>query len=440
MSEVDMQSTDAIGQGSVLGERAASLRRIAPRDGGRVRKVSRSLGLAFGLLMFVVLGQRFGITIGRFPVSITLLVLPILFGGFLLRAVKLDLVACVIFLMLSMVQVVSFFASQNLFIKPTALFLTLALNSVFCFYAPLSPVDWGVYRRRAISFFTVISVLSILQFLIQFAIPGTQWFLASSIFPQQILVDQHFASVNPLSYGSTIYRSNGVFFPEPSNAGSFLSLGVPFSFWFGGSWVALGIQIVALCTTFSGLGFMTLGLFAVSAVVLTPRALGRRFKPAYLIAAACIGLVLAVSWTAVGIGDYGARRSSEFGSTRSSAYFRFVAPINQLKTSFSRATALETIIGRGSGAADELEAGAGIVLVPNNIVMNTYEYGIVGLILYFALILHAFRRTFSSPPLYITIVVQALIIQPMTNVAQTTMLVYVMGALAVAAVPSKKTS
>lgn len=399
----------------------------------------RALKFATILIVFSIVAQRFGFWAGPFPISLTMLVVfPALAVMYFFRGVKFDAVALMLFVALSSLQIVSFMTTEDLYVKPTAMFMTILLNLLYCLCAPLTDADGDKFRSWSIKMFTVFAVFSLIQFAIQFVNPGPHWFKLSTIFPNEILIDQRFAAVNPLEYGGNVYRSNGVFFPEPSYAGAFFSRAVAFTYWFHGSWLALGLQVVALAITFSGLGFATVLCFVGAALALAPRAFFKRVRPLYLILAGVIALLLAISWTFLGIGDYGARRGGEFGSDHSSAYFRFVAPVNMLNRSLETATPREILIGRGPGAGDRLESGAGIELVPNPIVLSIYEYGVFGAILYVALILRAFGRTYRSAPLYLMIIVQVLFIQPMTNVANETIMTYLLGAFVVAGTARKK--
>jgi len=147
----------------------------------------------------------------------------------------------------------------------------------------------------------------------------------------------------PLYYGSSIYKSNGIVFLEPSFASQFLALAVIVQLLLGGARWRLVLFGGALLTTLSGTGIL---LLMVGLAVLALRR-GGRWAARTVVAITVV--VVAVSATPVGslIGD----RSTESAQEGSSGNARFVAPYDNVVTAVS-GDARALLVGRGAGSVD----------------------------------------------------------------------------------------
>lgn len=222
----------------------------------------------------------------------------------------------------------------------------------------------------------IFSVLGIAQFFLQFVI-GKDWaFLVDTKIPQVIL-KQQFNSINPLGYGSETYKSTAFFMQEASIFSQLLAIAILIELIYFMNWKRLALYFAALGLTFSGTGLIILAVLA----------------PFYLIATKRIGLLVAgvvfvttlPFWGEfVGLG-YTVGRLSEFGSSKSSAFARFISPFITINDKLFPEGTWATLFGLGAGSmVRTMNIGVDYEVATSTWSKIIYEYGFVGGILFYA--------------------------------------------------------
>lgn len=246
-------------------------------------------------------------------------------------------------------------------------------------------------RERALEFFgnlsLFIAVCGIAQFITQFFFDNRIAFPIESYLPHAFLT-QSFNNMTPLAWGSGIWKSNGVFMLEPSVFSQLCSLGLVAEL--GRKQMNLStrplrllVYALALLLSYSGTGLIILGVCFPLYVVMY-----RRWD--LLVFSCVLGAVLYFAAEPLNISVF-TNRASEFQTTESSGYMRFVAWMPMFDHLLWSDPA-RAMLGYGAGT---FAAAA----VPFNAAEMAYskiffEFGIVGAALYFSFL---FYCIFTSP-------------------------------------------
>jgi hypothetical protein len=197
----------------------------------------------------------------------------------------------------------------------------------------------------------------------------------------------------PLYYGSTILKSNGIVFLEPSVCSQFLALAIIIQVMLGTNRWRLVLFLPALLTTLSGTGIVLLG---AGLAILAYRRGGVWATRAGI---TVVIAVLAVSLTPAG--DLLADRSSETTAQGSSGNSRFVAPYQQVASALSNDLPA-LAVGRGAGSVDRDQAYFNPQHVPVNypaVPKLVAEYGLPAALAFIAFLLSFIVRRVPSPTL-----------------------------------------
>jgi hypothetical protein len=179
--------------------------------------------------------------------------------------------------------------------------------------------------------------------------------------------------MNPLYYGSSAFKSNGVFFLEPSFFCQFLAivfiseLNNKSRIW------RLGIIAAGLITSYSGTGLTTLMLYLPFHV-----AMNRQPKILVMAALAAAAVFLLSDILLL---DAITRRIAEFSDTQSSGSARFTSMLHILRDLWF-ANDSGFLFGRGPGTVQETFARQNFLAFDPTWGKLLYEYGLIGTILY----------------------------------------------------------
>jgi hypothetical protein len=233
-----------------------------------------------------------------------------------------------------------------------------------------SELDLTKYAAgKYITLMTVISMVAIVQFIAQYAGVAHTDLLATFI-PSSLIADQ-FNTNAPISWDSPIYRSNGIFFLEPSTFSQYLGLAVLLVVYLQRRLWTAPILLAALACAVSGTGlsFLAFGLFCA---FIAYGLRNRTYVALLSVLFVGLGVVLSTS-----IGAAIVERSSEFTATGSSAYYRFVEPYKYV---WDGATNTRTLlIGNGAGSVADVEKSASDASPLFNVITKSFlEAGIVG--------------------------------------------------------------
>jgi hypothetical protein len=200
-----------------------------------------------------------------------------------------------------------------------------------------------------------------------------------------------FNNLNTLFWSATIFKSNGIFFHEPSSFCQFLALSFLAELLLAGRLyrlIAIGAGMVA---SYSGTGLLTLAVFVPFYLMRGQRAKITIALIAFIVLVAAAGEHLQLEAIT--------SRTDELMLVGSSGHARFVTPLTILSEVLTND--LKTfLLGRGSGTIGEFFTTRPYNMFDPTYAKLLYEYGMIGFaayaaFLYFAVLRH--RGSLSSP-------------------------------------------
>jgi hypothetical protein len=246
--------------------------------------------------------------------------------------------------------------------------------------APTVAETLAIFRNIMI----IIAVCGCLQFATQFV--GLRIFSFTSFVPDSLLLEKSYATISPLRYGATVFKSNGLFLLEPSFFSQFVALALVVEFLHFHNRLRMATLSLALCVAFSGTGLLVLGCAVVVAISMDRRNFHRAAQVALI--AGFVAVVFAVlapaEYVQVFVG-----RATEINSTQSSAFMRFVAP--HLATMQLCANP-RIVLGFGPGSSERFSFFE-VNTAFNALNKLLIEYGLPGLLLCLRLLLSVLYRT-----------------------------------------------
>ncbi len=252
--------------------------------------------------------------------------------------------------------------SMNSMLLMTTLFFTMTV------YVPAT----SPHADKALLFFlnlaTLLALCGIAQFFLQFVIGSRLAFPIEHFLPKSILI-QHYNYLNPLSYGVNTYKANGIFLLEPSQFSQLLAVAIVAELMtLNRSWRLISFA-VAMIVAYSGTGLMIL------AVCMPIIVISKRRWALFFVAIVAL-VVLGLFAESLNL-DIFINRAGEFGSTKSSAFGRFIGGFyafdDWLWPEWRRAFF-------GYGAGSYADASGKFVLTASEMPLNkiVFEFGLVG--------------------------------------------------------------
>lgn len=324
------------------------------------KQIPLALFLVYAFLVLCIINNKAKIEIHRFIyfiISITLLILA------------------------------SIFSQNN--ISYFSLFYLIAMYAPFVFVSNVSNEDYEMILDSFQNFMAVISVVGILQILLQFA--GISHFDLFNILPTEFVQKGYNTSYPLIAYGTLIHNSNGIIFLESSFFSQYLAVSLIIEIiYFKKIW-RIALYIVAILTTFAGTGLLLL-------VILSPFWMSyviQNKKTRTFFFIGLISLILITAFTSSFFIDYNYYliRMKEFGAEGSSAHIRFIAPYLVMWKILNTDAFLG---GMGAGAATELSDvySANFPVIPKLLI----EYGVIAGTIFTLFLLICFfhkKRTFT---------------------------------------------
>lgn len=366
-----------------------------PTEGGSRRspvgRAPRSARALAGLVVLLVLLQRFGVPFGSFVVPV-LLPVGLALGAVLLYrgSMRVDTRRAALFAAGGgSLGLAAYVASWGSPARLPALVMVLAVFAVWLLRATGRAADNGAGARFVTGSFVWVmlaaAVVAILQMLLQlsgrwsYSDPIEQWV------PSQFLLPDYNTSI-PISYGSGLYKSQAVVFLEPSVYSQFAATAVVAAVVLRRPAWQLVLLLAGLVTALSGTGLILLGF---GLVLLAPS--WRRLRPSYVVVMVVALLAVVLSPA----GDILRGRAEEVNNPTSSLGLRFVMPYGQVADGLGEDPA-RWVHGAGPGAADrELESGrtsAGLFVVYPAPAKLLFEYGLVPALLFLTYIVTTMFR------------------------------------------------
>ncbi len=235
----------------------------------------------------------------------------------------------------------------------------------------------------------VAALLGCAQIVVQQLAGPSIAFPIEHVLPKGLIIER-FNYLNPIHYGSSIYKANGVFFLEPSFFSQFLAISLLVELSGRQRMHRVVAHLFGLACAFSGTGLIVLGC-GVTALILA-----RRQK-------ALIGVGLIVVLIAAAFGDalrlnIFIDRVSEFSNVGTSAFERFIAWTYMLQDQFWNNT-LSVWTGFGAGTFYEQQQVARYSVMESPFSKLIFEFGIPGAAFYFAFLLYCVVASGASCPI-----------------------------------------
>jgi hypothetical protein len=229
----------------------------------------------------------------------------------------------------------------------------------------------GLFRTCIDAFLAmtlVCAVVGVIQYFAQFVVHPNWLFTFRGVLPESMLL-KGFDNIITLYWGSTIYKSNGFFFVEPSTFSQYLAVAIVFELLFRTASWRLGAYALALALSHSGTGLILLAIM-LPLVLLHRRAYG---------AAAGLALLAAAAFTFGGFlhMDATVSRVGEFGSQESSAHARFIAGF-VLESRYVLPRLGGVLFGLGPGSFGHYAHMVSFEAHDLTLVKLLFEYGLVG--------------------------------------------------------------
>jgi hypothetical protein len=358
-----------------VADRPATARPAWRREPGGATRAALTV-----LLVSVTVLQRFGLNLGSYSLNVGL---PAMYGLLIVAALAGVLAVStprlVLFGVCACMALASVIVNEDRS-STSSLLLLAALYLPFVFV--LTPNSGATHEGVLRTFSNVAllcAVAGVVQFYAQFVFHPDWLFDFTEHVPVLLRGPSGFNTVIPVG---SLYKSNGFFFREPSGFSFMMALALMAECVSGrrvGRIICFGL---ALLLTYSGTG-----LLALVIGMLIPMN-GKMLLRLALLACLAMGLfllldgVLNLSFT---LGRLG-----EFGSERSSAYIRYVAPA-RLIAETARVEPWTLWLGHGPGSISR--RAAGFEFHDPTWAKLIFEYGVLGFVGFVSLFLLAMRRT-----------------------------------------------
>lgn len=285
-------------------------------------------------------------------------------------------------LMLAFAGLTAVFTASSYSFKSLLFLVAVHLPYVAC------SVQRGIQRDQIFEWFShlcrCLAWCGVAQFLIQQLVGPTWAFPIESFLPEMVQV-QAFNKQGPLAYGYELYRANGVFLLEPSFFSQLMAIAIVQEVCGRMRLTHLLPCAAALLLSYSGTGMLVLAI-CLPVLMFTHARWG--IVPLGIVAA--LTIYLAADFLNL---ELFVNRSSEFTSTGSSAFARFVGGF-YLFEQFLWGEPLKALFGFGAGTFKEYSAQVSVPVAEMALPKMVFEYGVIGAILYFGLLTMA---VFSSP-------------------------------------------
>ena len=348
---------------------------LAPREAAvRYGFVALAIGL--------VLTDRFAVSISSLPLGASLPLAYILLLVLLMhRKLSIDPAALLFYVAATTVAVLSYFLNINAFggspasVASMALLLVIYLPLVFTLKSEATTAAQWRWMMRVLSNVLLVSAIAgIVQFYAQFVIHEPWLFDASLLIPDPIRGQGLYNSAIRLG---SFYKSNGFFTREPSGFSYLMAFGLLVELALFKRRLRMAAFVLALALSYSGTGILVLAIGLL---------LPLRIKT--LLTLGIGGLVVVIGNAAAGDPLNLAltyARIGEFTTRGSSAYIRYVAPMEMIDLNIDT-TPWSMWVGHGPGM---------IFRMPGPTEFHdptwaklTVEYGMLGFLIFVGLVLY----------------------------------------------------
>lgn len=234
----------------------------------------------------------------------------------------------------------------------------------------LEPGEWLAVLRAFRALATLVAILGLGQFAVQFALGPAAMFPLDAVLGPQWFVTQFNLKI-PLWEGSPRLKSTGLVFLEPSHFAQTLAFAVLIEIVYFMSAMHLLLYAAAYFVSFSGTGLV---LLAILAVPVLWRSRVARLSGVTLAAGALLLLLADLP-----ILNAFTRRLDEFSNPLASGYMRFVAPYRFVGDKVLH-DPVRLLFGYGPGNFEEVGRGLDYAVLDTMWLKLLVEYGLLGLL------------------------------------------------------------
>jgi hypothetical protein len=307
--------------------------------------------------------------------------------GLFTRRLEFDPLRTAGFLVVAAIMCAEQAFAVNAFV-PSSLILLVAMTAALACKSRGAGDSAEPHIRRFLDLTLFFAVLGSAQYIGQFVV-GPRYAFPLDHFLPASLITHDYNALNALHYGSTTYKATGVFLLEPSCYSQILALGFaleaagPRRVW------RLLIICVGFVFAYSGTGIVLLATALPTLIVVH-----RRYDLLAFILIAGVALVLLAE--PLGL-DLFVQRSTEFQSTDSSAYQRYVGGIH-LFNQYLWSEPKRWLFGLGAGMMFRTTPWSMFNVAETGWVKVILEYGLVGSIAYYG---YVFLCVLRAPQPYV---------------------------------------
>ena len=377
----------------------------ASEAGSAVRDRLLKAAILFAMLALTVL-DRFGLHLTRgIGVAVATAAMYALVGAMVLGgAAKLNFRAALACLAIVSVATLSLLVNATFaplpFVSLASLLLLTVLYAPFCVslrQGAVTPELWRWTVNLYIAFAVFVGVAGIVQFFVQFVFHPAWLFDYTPLIPQFLQSPGNWNTEYTVADGVPSddsrggwTKSNGFFMREPSFFSQLMAFGLVCELTMARRKWVMSVLVLGLVLSYSGTGLLCLAV-----ALLFP--LGRGTMVRVLACAVLAAALFVLFGDALNL-SFTLNRVDEFGSGRSSAYVRFVAPAVELVRHIY-SDPWTSVLGNGPGSmgrmTDSFTGQPTYAKAP-------FEYGLVGTLAFGVLILGALNR--SAAPAKIRVV------------------------------------
>jgi hypothetical protein len=228
----------------------------------------------------------------------------------------------------------------------------------------------------------IFALLGVAQFLAQFAFGSHTAFFLDTKAPESLTV-KGFNAMIPLYWSSPVFKSNGIFFLEPSFFCQFVAIAVVAELLIGARTLRLMVLTAGLISSYSGTGLTMLALFV-------PFHFLRHGHFRLFLIVAIVSMVLIFFGDEISLEAF-TRRFGEFSDVQSSGWARFLSMFSVLQDVVF-ANDLTFLTGRGPGTVQEQFQYLSYNAFDTTWGKIVYEYGLVGAVMYASFFYVAFCK------------------------------------------------
>jgi hypothetical protein len=337
---------------------------------------------AFSLLSAIFL-QKIALpgTDGLFPLNV--FIFPAITAlAVVFNMLEINITAFAWYALFVLAGALSIAVSPSAHVSVLSLGLLLVVQFPLVFRLGPSRIAYG----RLLTFLSTVgcicALLGVLQFVSQFVVGSQVAFFLDTSLPEAVTM-KGFNSLIPLYWSSPVFKSNGVFFLEPSLFCQFLAIALVAELLVGPSVLRLLAITAGLVSSYSGTGLTMLALFL-------PFHFLRHGHFRLFSFAAILLIVLILFGDAISI-DAFTRRLSEFSDVQSSGWARFLSMFSVLRK-IVLANDVTFFVGRGPGTVQEEFAQLSFYAFDPTWGKVIYEYGLIGSLIYFTLFYFVFCK------------------------------------------------